>query len=92
MKTPCEDSPFAYRPGLCTSKRRCTLGEVPITQEIRANKAWGSGAESPGGNPYGPDRELFLCFLLLGLLMITVSIGALQASSTGSIPVESTNL
>lgn len=66
MKTPCEDSPFAYRPGLCTSKSRCTLGDVPITQEIRANKAWGSGAESPGGNPYGPDRELFLCFLLFG--------------------------
>lgn len=47
-------------------KRRCTLGEVPITQGIRANKTWGSGAESPGGNPYGPDRELFLCFLLFG--------------------------
>ena len=58
VNTPCENSPFAYRPGLCTSKSHCTLGEVPITQEIRANKAWGSGAESMGGNPYGPYREL----------------------------------
>lgn len=39
-------------------KNHCTLGEVPITQGIRANKAWGSGAESMGGNPYGPYREL----------------------------------
>lgn len=53
VKTPCEYSPFECRPELCTNKSRCTLGEVPITQEIRANKAWGSGAEGTAGNPYG---------------------------------------
>ena len=58
MKTPCEYSPLAYRSGIVHKKNHCTLGEVPITQGIRANKAWGSGAESMGGNPYGPYREL----------------------------------
>ena len=45
--------------GICAQVRiRCILGIVPITQEIRAHKAWGSGAEYTAGNPYGLCREL----------------------------------
>lgn len=45
--------------GICAQVRiRCILGIVPITQEIRAHKAWGSGTEYTAGNPYGLCREL----------------------------------
>lgn len=45
--------------GICAQVRiYCILGVVPITQEIRAHKAWGSGAEHTAGNPYGLCREL----------------------------------
>ena len=69
---------------------RCTLGAVPITQGIRANKTWGSGAERPGGNPYGPDRELFLCFLLFGGIAQLVEHNICNVGVAGSNPTTST--
>lgn len=53
VKTPCKYSPFEYRSGIVHKLSCCTLGEVPITWGIRANKTQGSGAEFTAGNPYG---------------------------------------